>query len=72
MNGEEFVRQMASDELLRTIPVIVVSTDSSRSRVQKMLALGARGYITKPFLAEALRDEVEKVLSLPVAEQNHD
>jgi two-component system chemotaxis response regulator CheY len=64
MNGEEFVRRMECDDLLRTIPVIVVSTDSSHSRVQKMLALGARGYITKPFLPEALRDEVEKILGV--------
>ncbi len=65
MNGEELVRQLESDELLRTIPVIVVSTDSSESRVQQMLALGAKGYVTKPFLPEALRDEVEKILGVP-------
>lgn len=64
MNGEEFVRQLESDELLRTIPVIVVSTDSSQNRVQQMLALGAKGYVTKPFLPEVLRDEVEKVLGV--------
>jgi len=64
MNGEEFVRRMENDELLRTIPVIVVSTDSSHSRVQKMLALGAKGYISKPFLPEALRDEVEKAVGV--------
>jgi len=62
MNGEEFVRQLERDELLRTIPVIVVSTDSGHSRVQQMMALGAKGYVTKPFLPEALRDEVEKIL----------
>lgn len=64
MNGEEFVRQLESDELLCTIPVIVVSTDSSHNRVQQMLALGAKGYVTKPFLPEVLRDEVEKVLGV--------
>ncbi len=62
MNGEEFVRRLESDELLRTIPVIVVSTDSSHNRVQQMLALGAKGYVTKPFPPEALRDEVERIL----------
>jgi two-component system chemotaxis response regulator CheY len=62
MSGEELLRRMESDELLRKIPVIVVSTDSSRSRVDRMLALGARGYVSKPFLPEQLRDEVEKVL----------
>ena len=64
MNGEEFVRHMESEELLRMIPVIVVSTDSSHSRVQQMLALGAKGYVSKPFLPEALRDEVEKALTV--------
>jgi len=46
MNGEEFVRCMEKDDLLRSIPVIVVSTDSSHSRVQQMLALGAKGYVS--------------------------
>jgi two-component system chemotaxis response regulator CheY len=55
---------MESDDMMRTIPVIVVSTDSSQSRVQQMLALGAKGYVSKPFLPEVLRDEVEKVLSV--------
>ena len=63
MNGEELVRSMERDELLREIPVIVVSTDSSHSRVEQMLALGARGYVSKPFLPEQLRDEVERILA---------
>jgi two-component system, chemotaxis family, chemotaxis protein CheY len=62
MNGEEFVRRMENDDLLRSIPVIVVSTDSSHSRVHQMLALGATGYVSKPFLPGTLRDEVEKAL----------
>jgi len=67
MNGEEFVRQLESDELLRDIPVIVVSTDSSHGRKEHLLKLGARGYISKLFLPETLRDEVEKVLRVPHA-----
>jgi len=67
MNGEEFVRQLESDELLRDIPVIVVSTDSSHGRTQHLLKLSTRGYISKPFLPETLRDEVEKILGVPHA-----
>jgi two-component system chemotaxis response regulator CheY len=67
MNGEVFVRHLESDKLLCDIPVIVVSTDSSRDRIQHMLDLGAKGYISKPFLPETLRDEVEKVLGVPHA-----
>lgn len=63
MNGEELVRRMENDESLRNIPVIVVSTDSSCNRVEQMLALGARGYVSKPFRPEQLRDEVERILA---------
>jgi len=64
MDGEELLQRLEEDELLRTVPVIVVSTDSSKSRIQRMLALGAKGYVTKPFLPETLRDEVERILGL--------
>jgi two-component system, chemotaxis family, chemotaxis protein CheY len=62
MDGEELIRHIESDELLRDVPVIVVSTDSSHTRIQQMLSLGARGYVSKPFAPEVLRDEVEKIL----------
>ncbi|HXE14563.1 MAG TPA: response regulator [Bryobacteraceae bacterium] len=64
MDGEELVRELNADPELRHIPVVVVSTDRTETRVQKMLALGARGYVTKPFLPEALRQELERVLEV--------
>ncbi|WP_109487410.1 response regulator [Occallatibacter savannae] len=67
MNGEEFVRQLDKDEMLRDIPVIVVSTDASSDRIDRMFKLGAKGYISKPFQPETLRDEVEKILGAEYA-----
>jgi two-component system chemotaxis response regulator CheY len=64
MNGEEFVKRVVADETLADIPVIVVSTDSSRDRIDRMIGLGARGYISKPFQPETLRDEIERVLGV--------
>jgi two-component system chemotaxis response regulator CheY len=64
MNGEQFVRCMGEDEMLRTIPVVVVSTDGSENRVQKMMALGAKGYVKKPFSPELLRQTIEQVLGV--------
>ncbi len=58
MDGEELLRQMSSHSVLRSIPVLVVSTDRTEARIQKMLTLGAKGYVTKPFLPETLRDEL--------------
>ena len=62
MNGAEFVRRIESDEMLRDVPVIVVSTDGTAARIHQMLKLGARGYVRKPFLPETLREEIERVL----------
>jgi len=64
MNGEEFVCCLKKDELLRNIPVMVVSTDGSEHLVQRMLALGAKGYVKKPFYPEGMRDELERVLGV--------
>ena len=59
MDGEEMLRQFSLDEALSAIPVIVVSTDASGSRIERMKALGARGYLGKPFRPEQLRAAVE-------------
>jgi two-component system chemotaxis response regulator CheY len=62
MDGEQFVVRLQEDPWLRAIPVVVVSTDATAGRMERMLALGARGYVTKPFSPEALRQELERVL----------
>ncbi len=62
MDGEELVRRLEADDLLKTVPVVIVSTDGTENRMRRMLALGARGYVKKPFLPETLREELERVL----------
>jgi two-component system chemotaxis response regulator CheY len=64
MDGEELLRRLEQDDLLRSIPALVVSTDRTESRVHKMMEMGARGYVKKPFSAETLRDELERVLGV--------
>lgn len=64
MNGEELMRAMQGDAALCGIPVVVVSTDARLDRVEQMMGLGARRYITKPFTPERLRAELERVLEV--------
>jgi len=64
MDGQEFLRRLSQDELLRSIPAIVISTDATSHRIASMTSLGARGYITKPFLPETLRSELERTLGV--------
>ncbi len=64
MNGEQFVETLDGDPTLRQIPVVVVSTDASDHRMNRMLSLGARGYVKKPFQPEMLRAELERILGV--------
>ena len=67
MDGEELLRRLAADDLLNSVPAIVISTDATENRISRLLALGARGYVTKPFRPETLRAELERNLGVPVA-----
>jgi len=64
MNGEEFLRRLEEHDRYRSIPVVVISTDATENRMQRMMQLGAKGYISKPFSPEALREELERVLGV--------
>jgi two-component system chemotaxis response regulator CheY len=62
MNGEELLRRLCADGVLKTIPAVVISTDATNERILRMISLGAEGYMAKPFTPEALREELERVL----------
>ena len=64
MDGEELLRRMSEHEVFRLIPVLVVSTDRTEGRIQRMLTLGAKGYVTKPFTPENLREALEQSLGV--------
>jgi CheY-like chemotaxis protein len=42
------LRYLQQSEDTRRIPVVVLSSDTSRKRIARLLALGARDYVTKP------------------------
>jgi two-component system chemotaxis response regulator CheY len=62
MDGEQFVQNLRKNDKLNRIPVIVISTDSTRKRMSSLQSLGVHGYLCKPFtperLAQMLRDAV--------------
>ena len=62
MDGEQLLIAIRGDSVLAEIPVLVVSTDQSASRVEDMMAQGANGYISKPFMPAALSEQMYKLL----------
>jgi two-component system chemotaxis response regulator CheY len=63
INGLELVSFVRKNERYREIPLLIISTQSSARDRARGLALGANGFLAKPFTAEALRDAVTQSLS---------
>jgi len=61
LDGAGLVDRLRRNPKLQSIPVVVVSTDSTAPRMAELMQLGARGYLRKPFAPEqliALLDEL--------------
>lgn len=68
MTGIEMVERMAADGLLKTIPVVVVSTEGSATRIEQLKAKGVSAYIRKPFTPELLRSVVDDIVGVENAD----
>jgi putative two-component system response regulator len=53
MNGYETLQYMKSNDRFREIPVIVITSD--KSKVNKILAMGANDFMAKPYDSEELK-----------------
>jgi two-component system chemotaxis response regulator CheY len=62
MNGLELLTHMKADEILKTIPVVVVTTEGSQQRVREFMEGGAADYIRKPFTPEEIRDKLSRIM----------
>ena len=49
MDGLETCRRLKADAITRDIPIIFLTARSQESEINQGLALGAIGYVTKPF-----------------------
>jgi two-component system chemotaxis response regulator CheY len=62
MNGLELISLMKADEILKTIPVVVISTEGSQQRVKEFMDKGAADYIKKPFTPEEIRNKLSRIM----------
>jgi two-component system chemotaxis response regulator CheY len=61
MSGEEMIEQMQAKPELKAIPAIVISTEGSQARIERLQRKGVR-FIHKPFSPEMIRDTAKAVL----------
>jgi len=62
MNGVELVERMKADAVMKTIPVIIASTEGSETRIEALRELGIAGYLRKPFTPEQFKELITTVL----------
>ena len=62
MDGLDLLKQLQNDDLYKTIPVIIITTEGREPKLDEAMSLGARAYIRKPFTPEVIRQTLTEVL----------
>jgi CheY-like chemotaxis protein len=63
LDGPETCRRLKSNPETASIPVIFLTAKSQEAEIQRGLSLGAAGYVTKPFDALALGQQVKDIVN---------
>jgi two-component system chemotaxis response regulator CheY len=63
MTGTELIEKMSQDEMLRRIPVVVVSAERSEPAIAHLKTLGICAHLTKPFTPEEVLATVTQILN---------
>jgi len=58
MNGSELVKKVREISACKRTKIVMVSTESSQEIIERIMADGADGFITKPFTPEKFREEL--------------
>lgn len=67
MNGMELIEEMKQNEMMKAIPVVMITTEGSQQRIREFKEKGAAGYIKKPFTPE----EIKQTLNLIMGETEY-
>jgi len=69
MDGIAMIDEIHSDDKLNKIPILVISTEGSETKIEKLNGKGVKAYIRKPFSPEMIRDILTEVLEVSHASQ---
>jgi two-component system chemotaxis response regulator CheY len=63
LHGRELIATVRADPDLATLPILLVTAESTRDHLGEALEAGADGCVTKPFLAQTLKDKLAEILA---------
>jgi CheY-like chemotaxis protein len=61
-SGIDILRIIRHNPAFKNLPVIFITSNSSKMIVQQAVSMGIEGYISKPFTADKLRAKVTEIL----------
>ena len=64
MNGIEMLEKLKAEPSLKDIPVIMLTAESGKDNVMKIVKMGVNDYMVKPFKGDQLIERVEKIVKL--------
>lgn len=64
LTGFDLIRILKKDPVLKKVPIIIITADSSLESKMKGLNIGANDFIVKPFLIEELHLKIKNILGI--------
>ena len=58
----QMVKRMKADDGMKGIPVVIVSTEGSATRINGLLESGVRAFLRKPFTPESLKTTIDSIM----------
>lgn len=62
MNGLEMIDKIRENELYKNIPIVVISTEGSKTRIEELISKGVKAYLRKPFIPEQVKKVVDELM----------
>jgi two-component system chemotaxis response regulator CheY len=63
ITGLELLARIRSEKLAADVPIVMITTENSEAQVRQAIALGARGYIRKPFTVDDVKATIIPLLA---------
>lgn len=63
MTGIEALKKIKADATLKSIPVIMVTSESEKTKIMEAIQAGASNYVVKPFQAEVLQEKIQAIIN---------
>ena len=64
MTGMDMIYHMRGNEATKLIPIVVVSTESSPTRIEGLLVDGVKDYLHKPFTPEEFKEVISRTVGV--------